>query len=302
MTVIPVHRPLRVFGLMLGAGVLLALMVVFARLAAQSHIAIVEITFFRNLVGSLCLLVLIATNKQGFALLKTRRPWGHVFRASVGIIGLSFNFWAATLMPLADASALLFAMPLMLTILAIPLLSETVDWRRWVTVILGFIGILVIAQPTGHTNLFSTGVALIGALFTALSVIAVRRLGSSEPELRTVFYFFVFGALAMGLILPWHWTTPSFEALVYLVATGLSGTLGQIMLTRAYAEAPAGFLSPFNYLSIIYSTFFGWLLWGEWPAMIFFIGSAIVIGAGLANIALEKTRAREKADGQAAYG
>lgn len=278
--------------MMVGSGALITLMVVFAKLAADTH-AIIEVTFFRNLVGAICIAVIIAGSPKGFSILKTTRPWDHVVRGTVGLIGLSLNFWAAKMLPLADASALFFAMPLMLTVLSIPLLSETVDWRRWIGVAMGFAGILVVAQPTGHTEPFGVLIALSGAFCTALVAIAIRRLGSTEPELRTVFYFFTFSTLASGAFLPWWWTMPSFSSLVYLVAAGLAGTLGQIMLTRAYAMAPAAFLSPFNYLQIIYATAFGWLLWSELPSAAVVLGSAVVIGAGLLTIYLEKTRKPE---------
>lgn len=281
--------------MMLGASALITLMVVFARLASQTH-AIIEVTFFRNLVGALCVTALIAMDPRGFAVLKTTRKKDHVIRTVIGLTGLCLNFWAVKLLPLAEQTALFFAMPLMLTLLAIPLLSEKVDWRRWVGVILGFIGILIIARPSGNLNSFGVFIALAGAFFTALVAISVRRLGTSEPEIRTVFYFFTLSTIIGACFLPWYWTTPTTETLVYLVGSGLAGTLGQILLTKAYAEAPAGFLSPFNYVAIVYSTFFGWLFWDEWPHEAVFIGSAIVIAAGFLTLTLEKTRRKLPAE------
>lgn len=292
MSATPVARPFRVFAMMVGAGVLMSLMVVFARLAAETH-AIIEVTFFRNFIGAICLGALIAAQPAGFKILKTSRPFDHLLRGIAGIVGLALNFWAATLLPLADAAALFFAMPLMVTVLAIPFLKEHVDWRRWSSVIIGFVGILVIAQPTGQVSLFGIGVALAGAFGTACSVIMVRHLGSSEPETRTVFYFFMFGAIISAVFLPWYWTQPTIESFVYLCATGVAGAGGQILITKSYAEAPAGYISSFNYLAIVYSSFFGWLLWNEWPSLAVFIGAGIVIGAGLVNYALEKTRTRK---------
>ena len=234
-----VARPFRVFAMMMASGVMMSLMVVFARLAAETH-AIIEIAFFRNFIGAIALGALILSRPDRLTILKTTRPVDHLMRGIAGIIGITLNFWAATLLPLADASALFFSMPLIVTVLAIPFLKEHVDWRRWTSVIAGFAGILIIAQPSGEGGLFGIAIALAGACGTACSVIMVRKLGSSEPESRTVFYFFTCGALIAGCFLPWHWTQPSLESFVYLVATGLAGAGGQILLTRAYAEAPAG--------------------------------------------------------------
>lgn len=289
MNATPVARPVKASLMMLGSSALIMLMIVFAKLASETH-AIIEVTFYRNLVGALCLTVLVASDPRGFAVLKTTRKWGHVTRTVVGLVGLCLNFYAVKLLPLAEQTALFFAMPLMVTILSIPLLSEKVDWRRWAGVALGFVGILVIARPTGDVNTFGVLIALSGAFFTALVGISVRRLGSTEPEIRTVFYFFTLSTIIAAFFLPWYWTMPTFETLVYLVGSGLAGTLGQILLTKAYAEAPAGFLSPFNYLAIVYSTFFGWLLWDEWPHEAVFVGSAIVIASGFLTLYLEKTR------------
>lgn len=291
MSATPVHHPLRVSLMMLGAGLLITLMVVFARLASETH-AIIEVTFWRNLVGGLCMAVLVARHDRGWAILKTDRPRDHVVRGVLGLVGLCLNFWAVKLLPLAEQTALFFAMPLMVTVLAIPLLAEKVDARRWAGVLLGFVGILVVARPTGDVSAFGVFIALSGAFCTALVAIAVRRLGASEPEIRTVFYFFTLSAIISAFFLPWYWSWPTWSSFACLVASGLTGTVGQLLMTRAYAEAPAGFLSPFNYVSIIYSTFFGWLLWGEWPHMAVFIGSAIVIAAGLLTFVLEKTRIR----------
>ncbi|MBU6235734.1 MAG: DMT family transporter [Alphaproteobacteria bacterium] len=294
-----VQRPVKAALMMLGSSALITLMTVFARLASQHH-AIIEVTFFRNLVGAICMFVFVASDPRGFAVLKTSRKGDHLIRTIVGLIGLCLNFYAVKLLPLAEQTALFFAMPLMLTLLAIPLLREHVDWRRWVGVALGFIGILIIARPTGNLNGFGVLIALSGAFFTALVAINVRRLGTSEPEIRTVFYFFTLSTIIAACFLPWYWTTPSFETLVYLVGSGLAGTLGQILLTKAYAEAPAAFLSPFNYVAIVYSTFFGWLLWGEWPHTAVFVGASIVISAGFMTLYLEKTRNRNEILPQAA--
>lgn len=298
----PVAHPIRVGLMMLAAGVLMSMMVVFARLSAETH-AIIEITFFRNAVGAAVIAVMMLTMGEGKKLFRTSRPFDHFLRGLSGLVGLACNFWAATLLPLADASALFFSMPMIVTVLGIPLLREHVDWRRWVCVIAGFAGILIVAQPSGDVPSLGIMVALAGAFFSGLSVVMVRKLGSTESEQTTVFYFFTIGALISAAFLPWHWTMPSLESFMYLVCTALAGMSGQLLMTRAYAQAPVGYISSFNYLSILYGTFFGWLLWSEWPSAGVFVGAAIIISAGLSNIALEKTRTvKAESDVEATYG
>ncbi len=303
-----VQNPVKASLMMMGAGLMVTLMVVFARLAAANH-AIIEITFWRNLVGAIAVACLLALQGRrggpGFAILKTNRPGAHIVRGLIGLTGLSLNFWAVTLLPLAQQTALFFAMPLMVTVLAIPLLKERVDWRRWSGVLLGFCGILVMTSPTGGgaVNLFGVAVALGGAFFTALVAIALRNLGSTEPETRTVFFFCTLAAILSACFLPWFWTTPTPYTFLCLLACGLSGTTAQILTTRAYAMAPAAFLSPFNYLSILYSTLFGWLLWGEWPDHAVFVGAVIVIASGVLTLWLERTRTRKaETEAESSYG
>lgn len=303
MTATHVARPFRVSALMIAAGICLSLMVVFARFAAESH-SIVEITFFRNFIGALCLgLIIVGDTKRRKLLLHTTRPYGHIIRGVTGLLGLGCNFWAATMLPLANSAALFFSMPLIVTMMAIPFLHEKVDWRRWSGVIIGFVGILIIAHPTGGGHMLGNFIALAGALCSAGSAIMIRKLGTSEPEIRTVFYFFLFGAVASALVLPWYWTAPTWQSFGFLIATALAGTCGQLLQTRAYAEAPAGYLSSFNYLSILYSTFFGWLIWNEWPTLAVFIGASIVIASGVMTVLLEKSRtAKAEAAVEASYG
>ncbi|MCB1537485.1 MAG: DMT family transporter [Alphaproteobacteria bacterium] len=292
----PVHQPVKAALIMLAGCLLITLMVVFARLAAAHH-AIIEVTFWRNLVGAACMAIVVARGRGGFGVLRTGRPFGHLYRAVVGLAGLCLNFWAVTLLPLAEQTALFFAMPLMTTVLAIFLLSEKVDWRRWAGVLLGFAGILIMTRPGGDgVNWFGVCVALGGAFFTALVAIALRDLGQSEPPNRTVFYFFTLSAAMSACFLPWFWSTPTPATLLWLVASGLTGTAGQLLMTRAYTMAPAGFLGPFNYLSIVYSTFFGWAIWHEWPHNAVFVGMAVVVASGFLSLALEKGRAGARAD------
>ncbi len=276
----PVARPWRVFYLATMSVALFSIMNVFVKLASETH-AVVEVMFFRNALAVIPVLFLIQAHPEGFALLKTRKPLGHLLRGTVGTISMTFMFWSFALLPLADATALQFAMPLMLTALSVPFLKEVVGPWRTGAVIAGFIGVMVIARPSGDMNFLGVGVALMAAFLTACVMIIIRRLGRTEHALTIVFYFSTFGAIISAVFLPWYWSPPSFKTFIYLVMTGICGGVAQVFVTKAYAEAPAAYVSPFSYLAIIFGSVFGWIIWNQPPTTNVVIGSTIVVFSGL---------------------
>ena len=277
----PVINPARVFGLATAAVVLFSCMNVFLKLASESH-AIVEVMFFRNALAVMPVLMLIQAHPEGFNLLKTRKPLGHLLRGAVGTFSMSFVFWSFVLLPMAHATSLQFAMPLILTAMSVVVLKEKVGKWRWSAVAIGFIGVVMIAAPGGEAiNIKGTAVALMGAFTTACTMLIIRKLGRTEHALTIVFYFSLFGAIITACFLPWYWTPPSLESFIYLIMTGITGGAAQVFLTKSYAEAPAAYVSPFSYLAIIFGTFFGWLIWDDVPAWNVFVGSFVVIFSGL---------------------
>ncbi|NBX66188.1 MAG: DMT family transporter [Proteobacteria bacterium] len=276
----PVLRPLRIFTLATVSVALFAVMNVFVKLATEEH-SVVEVMFFRNALAIIPVVMLILMHKKGTSLFLTKRPLAHLVRGTIGTFSMVLFFWSFALLPLADATALHFAMPIILTALSVPILKEVVGPWRWGAVIAGFIGVLVIASPSGDTNWLGTGVALGAACSSAITMMIIRKMGKTEHALTIVFYFSTIGAIISAALLPWFWTPPDLPNFIYLIMTGLTGGAAQVCLTKAYAEAPAAYVSPFNYASILFATLFGWLVWGYIPHMHVLIGSAIVIASGL---------------------
>lgn len=276
----PVIKPLRVFVMATLSVAFFAAMNVFVKLAAESH-SIIEIMFFRNMLGIVPVTMLILLHPKQLNLLKTSRIGGHLIRGTIGMASMTCFFWSFKLLPLADATAIQFAMPIILTALSVPFLGEKVGPWRWGAVIVGFIGVLIIAAPTGDTHVIGSIVAFMAACFTATTMIIVRKLGKTEHTHTIVFYFSLIGAIISGAFLPWFWTPPSLVSFVYLIMCGLTGGAGQVFLTKAYAEAPAAYVSPFSYMSILFAVFFGWIIWDTIPHLNVMIGAAIVISSGL---------------------
>lgn len=281
MTETPVNNPMKVFAAAAFAAALFSCMNVFIKLSADMGHSVVQIMFFRNGIALIPLLVVIASHKRGFGLLKTQRPVGHVVRSVIGTVSMLFCFWSFALMPMANATALHFAAPLILTAMSVPFLNERVGPWRWAAVGVGLLGVLVIINPTGNLDPLGTTVALTAAFGIAAAMVCIRKLGNTEHSLTIVFYFFLTGTIMTAIAMPWYWSAPSFLGFFYMVMSGISGMVAQIFLTNAYANAPAAYVSPFNYLGIVFATFFGWAIWADVPAAHVMIGAGIVILSGL---------------------
>ena len=256
----------------------------------------VEIGFFRQLFSLLPVLSLVA-RQGGLSVLRTSRPLGHLFRGLIGNSAMIIFFLSVAKLPLADANALSFASPLFVTALSMPLLGEAVGKHRWGAVIVGFAGVMVMTNPGG--NWFSgaagvgAGMGVLAAFMSALMTITIRQLNKTEPPVRIVFYFATIGTLLFGGLLAFFWVSPTLWELAGLAVVGLIGGLSQLLMTYAYRHAPASTLAPFGYVSILWSTALGFLIWSELPGPRILVGSAIVIVSGL-YIIYRETRLRAK--------
>jgi len=254
----------------------------------------VEIGFFRQLF-SLLLVASLVIHQGGPSMLRTRRPIGHLFRGLIGNAAMIIFFLSVAKLPLADANALSFASPLFITALSMPLLGEAVGKHRWSAVVVGFTGVMVMTNPGG--NWFSgnagvgAGMGVLAAFMSALMTITIRQLNKTEPPVRIVFYFATIGTIFFGGLLTVFWVTPTLAELGGLIVIGLIGGLSQLLMTYAYRHAAASTLAPFGYVSILWSTMLGYLIWSELPGPRILIGAAIVISSGL-YIIYRETRQR----------
>lgn len=185
--------------------------------------------------------------------------------------------------PLATATTIMFLSPILVTILAIPLLGEKVGVRRWMGALLGFAGAVVVVRPwqeglgiAGYGVLFLLGAAFLNANYQILT----RQVRGDDP-LTSLLYTAAAGAVAASLIVPWFWTWPAAFDWLLLVGTGIAGGLGHLFLIRAFRAAPASVVAPFSYSSLVWATLFGFVIWGDWPDPWTWAGAALIIGSGL---------------------
>lgn len=237
--------------------------------------------FMRNLVGLLALAPLLLRGHR--RMLHTQVGGLHLLRAASGVGAMYCFYYALAHLPLADGMLLKMTAPLFMPLIAWLWLAERLRLATAMAVLVGFVGVYLIVGPSGKAN----PIALLGLLGGGLAAVAkstVRRLGRTEPNTRVVFYFALGGLLISSLPLTWAWQTPSAIQWQWLFAIGLLGTAGQLLLTRAYAIAPAGRVSPFTYFSVIFGISYGYLLWGEIPSATFITGSLLIAAAGLLTL------------------
>ena len=264
----------------LGAFFMFSLMVLFAKMLSENH-SVIEIAFYRNLIGTLPFLFLIFGLGRRDILRLHTKPALVVSRALIGSVSLIVTFYAYSLMPLAETTALLFASSLFIPILAVIFLRESVGPYRWTAVIIGFAGVVVMAQPSGDVYVFGVAVALGAAFLHAILQIILRYLGQYEKPETISFYFFLIGTLITAFAMPFIAVKPTIEEVPWLLGVGLTGAAAQWMLSLAYKNAPAAVVTVFNYTSIVWATLFGFMIWNEWPLPTVITGAVIVIASNI---------------------
>lgn len=248
-----------------------------------------QIVFFRAFAGLIPLAIMIQYQHSWRSALATKRPLVHAGRAVVGATAMVLWFLALARLPLPDATAISFAQPLMTTALAVLILGEVVRLYRWSAVIFGFLGVLVILSPNlglvgaldDDTRAVGSLLALASACFMALAQVYVRQLIKIESTTATVFYFSAYTCLFSLVTIPFGWVMPDPMTLAMLVAMGLMGGVGQILLTHSYRLAPASIVAPFDYTAMIFALVIGYFLFDEVPGAAVLAGSVMVVGAGL---------------------
>jgi len=262
----------------MGAFFMFTIMNVFAKLLSENH-SVIEIAFYRNLIACMPFLFMVFVLGKRDILVIQSKPAAIGVRAVVGAISLITTFAAYSLMPMAETTVLLFTASLFIPVLGVIFLHEKVGPYRWAAVAIGFIGVVIMTSPAGSVNGLGVTVALIAALMHATLQIILRYLGKFERPETVAFYFLVIGTLVTALPLPFVAVTPTVAELPLLLGLGLSGAAAQWLLSVAFRNAPAAIVTVFNYSGIVWATFFGWLIWNDWPLPAVLAGAVVVIAS-----------------------
>jgi drug/metabolite transporter (DMT)-like permease len=224
-------------------------------------------------------------------MLKTTRPFLHVGRSALLLFSTMLNFFALRWLQLDEALSILFATPLLVAVLAVPMLGERVGWRRWAAIVIGFFGVLVVTRPGFggmHPAAMLSGLSVV---CYALYVIATRILARTDSNETTQFYTSLVGAVVMTAVIPFIWVQPdSMLTAALMVLVGALGGGGHFLLIMGHRLAPASTLAPFIYTQIIWTTALGYIVFGDVPQFWTVVGGGIVIASGLYLLHRETVR------------
>ena len=266
--------------LLVSAGaILLTIMAVFVKvLGERLHSA--QLMFSRALIGFLIFAPILLA-KDGFNMIRSRRHGMHLQRGFWGACGNYCFFYAITHLVLADAMALQFSRPLFMIILAYLFLREIVSKRRIAITMLGFCGIVLMLRPFGSGFDPDGVVAVAGAVFGGMVVISIKKLATSEPTRRIVFYYALYTTIFSAIPAAWFWIDPTWHEFWLLLLIGILGILGQSCITHGFTLGEATITVPFDYMRIVYSAIFGLLLFAEVPSWWSMAGAILIIGSNL---------------------
>lgn len=248
--------------------------------AAAKHLMttlpILEVGMFRFFMSLLFYLPWLAAN--GLSAIKSERPFAHFWRAFFGATSLLAGIYAVHHLLLADATVLLFTIPLWSILLAALFLGERVRLRRSMATIAGFIGVLMMVKP--HAGIEPAAfVALLGAILATCAITTMKNLTRTEPTERIVFYFLFYGFLILGIPALIVFEMPTPTEWMWLVLLGVFGSSGQYCLTRAYAAGEMTIVAPFDFTRIIIAGLVGYLFFNELPDAWGLAGAAVIMGS-----------------------
>ena len=211
----------------------------------------------------------------------TRRPAAQLLRGGL-MVGSTLSFFAAlSFIPLTDAYAVTFSSPILVTLLSIPMLGEKIGVRRWIAMLVGFTGVLIVIQPGSGVSSGASALALLTALQYALYQIVTRKLSGSETALGLLFYSSVVGTAVMSAWVPFVWQTPTLAAFLVMSSLGVLGAGGHLILIRALTLAPVTTTAPFGYLQLVWATLFSFVIFNDVPETSAVIGALLVVASGL---------------------
>ncbi len=285
--------------LMLASTLSFGLMAITIRYASRT-LPTLEVAFFRNAFGLLALLPVLFGHAR--TLPRTGQLPRYLLRSAIGLASMLSGFWAIGHLPLAQAISLSYSTPIFVTIGAVLWGGETVRIRRWAAVSAGFLGVLNVGQPgTAH---FSHGslVALLAAVLSAIVAIQIKQLSRIDPADTVVFYTYAFWVPLSLLPALFVWQAPQGMAWLWLALTGILGTGGQLLWTRALKLGEVSALTPISFMQLPLVATAGWLLFGETPTLGLLCGAAVIFAANAYIARREALLARQRDPGRLPAG
>jgi drug/metabolite transporter (DMT)-like permease len=275
--------------------------------------ALHQVILIRAFVAMTFLLTVIHLSKRGWSQVATSRPGTHLLRVGIVMVSNVTFFVGLAAMDLADAVAVAYVSPIVITLLSIVFLGEKVGPRRWAAVVVGMVGVVVMLRPGAGVIQPAAILVLVSAVLYASGNLLARHMGGTESAMTLSFYVqagFIVISTAMGLWVgdghlatddklwaflfrPWIW--PPLADWPVFLATGLSVGIGGLMVTQAYRTSEAGLIAPFEYVGMPAAIFWGLVVFGTFPDAVSWVGIALICGSGLYVIWRETVRRRADA-------
>lgn len=241
------------------------------------------------LAGAVILLL-----RYGPALLRTQHPGMQVLRGAVAVLSASLFIFGVSFVALADAVAISFVAPFMVTLMGALVLREPVGVRRWVAVTLGFIGALIVIRPGMGAMHPAAGLIVLAAFFFAIRQIISRALSDTDRTSTTVFYTAFVGSAILTLPLPYVWQTPTASETLILTGIAVLAAVAEICVIKALELAMAVVVAPVQYTLILWSTAYGWLVFGQFPDGWTWVGTAVIVATGVYTLRREYMASRRE--------
>lgn len=256
----------------------------------NAHMGVVQVVWARYTFAFL--LTLIVSNpltRPG--LVRTTRPWLQIGRSVLLVASTALNVMALRYLQLDQTISIMFSLPLLVALLAGPLLGEWIGARRWAAIAVGFLGVVVVMRP-GLGGIHPAAIlTVVGTCLYAVYAITTRILARTDPTDTTLFYSNVVGSVGTSLLLPFYWTTPTDGVvMLVMVLIGAFGAVGHFLMIAAHRLAPAPILAPFVYTQLVWMVGLGYMVFGNVPNEWTLIGACIVIASGLYLLYAERLR------------
>ncbi|PTW60893.1 drug/metabolite transporter (DMT)-like permease [Breoghania corrubedonensis] len=250
-----------------------------------------QILFLRNSLA-LPFAFVLALAMGGTAGLRTYRPQAHALRGVLWICATISFFTGLKYLGLAEATALVFAAPVFITALSAILLRERVGWRRWLAVLVGLGGVIIVVRPGGATFQTASLLPIATAFLYALLMISARWVDKRESVWTLLFYLTATSAVMSGVIVPFVWIGVRAQDIWLFLGVATFGTGGITLITQAFRFAPAAVVAPMDYTALIWATALGWLIWHEIPDAATYLGAGVIIASGVYIVLRERRLSR----------
>lgn len=262
--------------------------------AIGNGLPLAEVMSFRFLFGLMFLYPAIRKQGGWRKTLQTNDTIGMIYRAALGLAWIGMTFYALRFLPVAPATAIWASAPLLVAALSGVVLREHVSPRQWFAILIGLVGVLIIARPEslGTDNVFAIVLMVLASFAAALSNLQVRKLTFSNNSLTIVCWYFLAALVPCAVLMIPSFILPNLGQMALLAALGVSSGLMMMLNTQAYRHLPAANVAIYEYSVIVWTALFGWSLFGEQPTMPVIIGSCLIILAGIAIMRLKNKVAK----------